>query len=153
MNEILAPFSPSLPAKTKPCGHTNTSLEWEAQRAEITRLYTFENLTLKDVVEIMKVQYSFSARWVPFTIRWQSFFLILLAYSERQYKSRIAQWGLDKKVKQSEMKAIIRIEWKRKTQEGKDTCFRVRKRPVDPKKIKRFTKDHPNIEPSSLKSR
>jgi len=75
-----------------------------------------------------------------------------LVSSERQYKRRIAQWGLDKKVKHNEMRAIVRIEKKRKMQEGKDTTFRVRTRPVDPKKIKRFTKDYPNVEESSSQS-
>jgi len=77
---------------------------------------------------------------------------MLLGSSERQYKTRITQWGLDKKVKHNEMKAIVRIERKRKVQEGKDTCFRVRKRPVDRKKIKRFIKDHPSVDESSSKS-
>jgi hypothetical protein len=40
------------------------------------------------------------------------------------------------------MVAIVRIERKRKVEEGKDTAFSVRKRPVDPKKINRFIRDH-----------
>jgi hypothetical protein len=40
------------------------------------------------------------------------------------------------------MVAIVRIERKRKMEEGKDTAFFVRKRPVDPRKISRFIRDH-----------
>ena len=40
------------------------------------------------------------------------------------------------------MVAIVRIERKRKMEEGKETAFFVRKRPVDPRKISRFIKDH-----------
>jgi hypothetical protein len=45
-------------------------------------------------------------------------------------------------VKFDEMEAIVRKYRERKVQEGKDTIFRVRKRPVDPKKISRFIKKH-----------
>jgi hypothetical protein len=44
-------------------------------------------------------------------------------------------------VKASEMDVIIRKQRQRKVQ-GKETRFRVRKIPVDPKKISRFLKGH-----------
>jgi len=40
------------------------------------------------------------------------------------------------------MEAIVRIGRKRKLEEGKETAFVVRDRPVDPGKIARFIKDH-----------
>jgi hypothetical protein len=46
-----------------------TSQEWEAQRSEITRLYADENIPLKDVVQIMKTNHSFSATCVPTSSR------------------------------------------------------------------------------------
>jgi hypothetical protein len=58
---------------------------------------------------------------------------------EKQYKTKISQWRLDKKVKDGEMKAIVRKQAKRKL-EGKDSGFRVRGRAVEPKKIERYKK-------------
>jgi hypothetical protein len=49
------------------------------------------------------------------------------------------EWGLDKNVKGHEMENIVRIELKRKA-EGKESTFRVRDNPVDPKKICRYKK-------------
>jgi hypothetical protein len=40
------------------------------------------------------------------------------------------------------MMAIVRKDRKRKLEEGKETAFVVRKRPVDPRKIARFVKYH-----------
>jgi hypothetical protein len=40
------------------------------------------------------------------------------------------------------MEAMIRIQQKREL-ENKRTGFRVRKRPVNPEKIKRYKRDHP----------
>jgi hypothetical protein len=64
---------------------------------------------------------------------------------ERQYKTRIRKWDLEKKMKNNEMIFIARKDRKRKIEEGKDTAFfvkRDRKRLVDPRKISRFIKDH-----------
>jgi hypothetical protein len=61
---------------------------------------------------------------------------------DRQYKARIRQWGLEKKVKSNEMLIIIGMDKKRKMEEGKNTAFFVRKRRVDPRKISRFIKNH-----------
>ncbi len=69
--------------------------------------------------------------------------------SERQYKRRIKQWGLEKKVKTKEMGAIVRVQRKRFDEEGKETFFRVRKRPVDPKKITRFIRNHARMSNSA----
>ena len=51
------------------------------------------------------------------------------------------------------MVAIVRIESKRKMEEGKDTAFFVRKRPVDLRKISRFIKDHDIPDTQSQMSR
>lgn len=49
------------------------------------------------------------------------------------------EWGLDKNVKGHEMENIVRIDLKRKA-EGKESTFRLRGNPVDPKKICRYKK-------------
>ena len=55
------------------------------------------------------------------------------------YKTRIKQWGLDKKHKENEMRAIVR---KTKTlgSQGKSATFRVRGRPVDYKDVVSYFK-------------
>jgi hypothetical protein len=58
----------------------------------------------------------------------------------RQYKRKISQWNLDKKVKGPEMEFIVHKGKKRKVEEGKETAFLVRKRPVAPAKIERTIK-------------
>jgi len=59
--------------------------------------------------------------------------------SQRQYKIRISQWGLEKKIKDSEIRFIAQTQAKRAL-EDKETNFRVRGRDVDPEKISRAVK-------------
>jgi hypothetical protein len=61
-----------------------------------------------------------------------------MIYREKQYKTQIKRWGLEKNVKAREMEAIIRIKRKRKEMEGKESNFTVRNRAVPPKKIMRY---------------
>ena len=56
----------------------------------------------------------------------------------KQYKTHIERWGLEKKVKDKEMKAIIRTKRKRKEVDGKESEFLVRNRVVPQKKIRRY---------------
>ncbi|PWW77507.1 ankyrin [Tuber magnatum] len=104
--------------------------EWAAQRERIKLHYFDEGRNLTDVKELMSSLYDFHA-------------------TEKQYKTRIKVWGLEKKVKTEEMKAIIRIREKRK-REGKDSTFLVRKRIVPDQKIERFKRSHK--EPTYLES-
>ncbi|RPB05499.1 hypothetical protein L873DRAFT_1728251 [Choiromyces venosus 120613-1] len=99
-----------------------TQAEWGAQRERIKLHYFDEDMNLSDVKGIMSYRYDFHA-------------------TEKQYKTRIKAWGLEKKVKTGEMLAIIRIREKRK-REGKDSIFTVRKRIVLDQKIERFQKSH-----------
>jgi hypothetical protein len=60
---------------------------------------------------------------------------------EKQYKTRIKAWGLEKKVKKCEMLAIIRKREERR-QRGKESLFFVRGLPVEGQKIDRFLRSH-----------
>ncbi|KAL8910247.1 MAG: hypothetical protein Q9171_004448 [Xanthocarpia ochracea] len=93
-------------------------VEWQQHRVIIQRLYVTEDKSLPNVVLEMKQKYNFVA-------------------TERQYKRRISYWGLDKNVKDEEMRAIIEVEAMRLRQ-GKQSAFYVRDRLVDRKKIDRF---------------
>jgi hypothetical protein len=59
---------------------------------------------------------------------------------KRQYKRRIAQWHLDKNVKDNEVRFMAKKQKVRKEVENKDTTFRVRGREVQPQKIFRGAK-------------
>jgi hypothetical protein len=63
MSQVLTLKSSAPNLGRQPRGYT--SQEWEAARPEITRLYGDHNISLKDVVKIMKTSYSFFATYVP----------------------------------------------------------------------------------------
>lgn len=50
---------------------------------------------------------------------------------------KLKQWGIHKNVKADEYAAIVRIQARRQA-EGKQTSFRVRKRPVSRANISRY---------------
>jgi len=59
---------------------------------------------------------------------------------EKQYKTHIQLWRLEKNVKGKEMRAIVRMKRKRKEVDGKESEFLVRNRVVPPQKITRYMK-------------
>ncbi|PVH71368.1 hypothetical protein DL98DRAFT_596999 [Cadophora sp. DSE1049] len=95
--------------------------DWEAQKQEITRLY--EKNTLDSIMKLMKERHGFDP-------------------SPKQYKDHIKKWGLNKNVQTHEMEAIIKMQNNRLLESGKQSAFRVRKRPVPPGKISRYIKEH-----------
>ena len=58
----------------------------------------------------------------------------------KQYKTQIKRWGLEKNVKDNEMRAVIRMQRKRKEIDGKESEFLLRDRVVPPQKITRYMK-------------
>ena len=61
----------------------------------------------------------------------------LNTYSVKMYKSHIAKWGLDKKNKEPEMRAIVRKN-KQRAGQGKRSNFLVRKRQLDFAEVVRY---------------
>ncbi|KAF4628664.1 hypothetical protein G7Y89_g9490 [Cudoniella acicularis] len=98
-----------------------TAEDWEAQKSEIARLYN--DGTLENVRNFMSQRHGLNA-------------------TPKQYKDRIRKWGFDKNIKTEEMEAMIRKQQERALQK-KGTAFRVRKRPINPEKINRYIKEHP----------
>lgn len=92
--------------------------QWDAHRSKITALY--RNCTLKVVHATMQREHNFIA-------------------SEKMYKTRIRQWGLDKKCKASEMSSALRIIQQRRA-EGKNTYVVVRERIMNEKDIQKYFK-------------
>ncbi|KLU84467.1 hypothetical protein MAPG_03509 [Magnaporthiopsis poae ATCC 64411] len=102
-------MEPNGPAFSRRC--------WEERRETIVRLYQAEDCDFKTLVEIMKSN-GFSA-------------------TRREYMKKLKQWGIHKNVKADEYAAIVRIQARRQA-EGKQTSFRVRKRPVSQANISRY---------------
>lgn len=94
-----------------------TAYQWEQHRELITRLYSGERKTLKEVQRIL-AQHGFPA-------------------TNRMFKQRIRAWKLDKNNKEHEMKAILRITERRKSM-GKDTVCHLRGRIVNSAEIRRY---------------
>jgi hypothetical protein len=91
---------------------------WDTHRPKITALY--KDSTLKVVRATMERDHNFVA-------------------SERMYKTRIKQWGLDKKCKASEMSSALRIVERRRA-EGKNTYVVVRERIMNERDIQKYFK-------------
>ncbi|KAL8751311.1 MAG: hypothetical protein Q9184_006113 [Pyrenodesmia sp. 2 TL-2023] len=104
----------------QPTRHPTSSEEWEDYRETIQRLYILEDRSLPEVIDGVAQIFGFVA-------------------TERQYKRRISEWGLDKNVKDDEVRAIV-SEQASRLRQGKASVFYVRNRRVDPKKIKRFVR-------------
>ncbi|KAK3178570.1 hypothetical protein OEA41_000707 [Lepraria neglecta] len=110
---VLGPVLLSKPRKPV------SSKDWEEQRENFTRLYAIENHSLRVTMVEMRRLYSFEA-------------------TERQYKRRIAQWHLDKKIKDDEMRIMLRKRKQRK-RKGKKSIFTIRGRRVNPKKMEQLS--------------
>ncbi|KAM0796927.1 hypothetical protein BDR22DRAFT_975663 [Usnea florida] len=92
--------------------------DWIKHQTLIGQLYRQQPLA--EVMTFMQQEHSFRA-------------------TEKMYKTRIKQWGLDKKHKENEMRAIVR-KTKTLDSQGKSALFRVRGRPVDYKDVVSFFK-------------
>jgi hypothetical protein len=91
---------------------------WDAHRAKIADLY--KDNTLKVVRAIMQRDHDFIA-------------------SEKMYKTRIMEWGLDKNRKAGEMSLALGIIEQRRA-EGKNTCVVIRKRIMNERDIRNYFK-------------
>ncbi|KAK8079809.1 Clr5 domain-containing protein [Apiospora hydei] len=92
--------------------------DWEEQYAHIRRLWWDEDESLERVMSFMEKCHHFQA-------------------TAKQYKTMLKEWNLLKNVPTNEMKAIVKIQTRRRP---KDTEFMVRGRVVPQNKIDRFVK-------------
>ncbi|OCK86083.1 TPR-like protein [Lepidopterella palustris CBS 459.81] len=94
---------------------------WDPYKDRIIELHITQNLPLQKVKDIIQKEFGFTAEL-------------------RQYRTRISQWGLDKKVKTNEMEAIARKRQRRRLVETnkRELIFVVRENIVEDKKINRW---------------
>lgn len=65
----------------------------------------------------------------------------------KQYKSKFKEWGVEKNIKETDMRAIIRKDLKRKAEDpSRGSTFRLRKRLVPTEKIERYRRDHSPVD-------
>ncbi|KAE9371846.1 hypothetical protein N431DRAFT_377881 [Stipitochalara longipes BDJ] len=115
-------LSASAPQGTHEYAPRYTSDEWESVKHKVRQLYVQEQKTLQEVMYILEHEGN-------------------IAPSEKQLKSRISKWGFDvKNVKGDIMLQMVRTRVKRKRNAGKNSAFRVNKKPVVERKINRYLK-------------
>ena len=96
---------------------------WARHQALIKQLYLYEKKPLAEVMRLMESQHDFKA-----TLAHQAALCVTSTADVcrvKMYKTHIKQWGLDKKNKDFEMRAIVRKNKKRSDQ-GKGSIIRVR---------------------------
>lgn len=65
----------------------------------------------------------------------------------KQYKSKLKEWGVEKNINETDMRAIVRKDLKRKAEDPfRPTVIRLRKRLVPKEKIERYRRDHDTVE-------
>ncbi|KAH7134952.1 hypothetical protein B0J11DRAFT_148585 [Dendryphion nanum] len=135
MEDIQTIIVPSMGPPSRPRKRKATTIRadaWVPYKARILELHIEQKIPLKKVIEVIKDEFGFTA-------------------GLRQYRTRITQWGKDKNIKNTEMKAIVRKNQERKLlhpQKG-PLAFEVRDIEVETEKIERWMKRN-NIIGSSL---
>ncbi|PVH70226.1 hypothetical protein DL98DRAFT_388852, partial [Cadophora sp. DSE1049] len=113
-----------LPRSRKRKAQTLRDEDWEPVKRRVIELHITQNIPLPEVK--IRVEEEFKSSGFTATIR--------------QYRSRLSQWGLDKKVKPHEMKAIVKKRQRRRlveTDKG-ELVFKLRGNLVEPHKIDRW---------------
>ena len=96
-------------------------------------------IAISVVAFVSPLAHTFSTSEVSFSQPVQE----LIIHRPNQMKFMIKKWGIEKKVKSSEMRHIIEIQkWRQEQNPLKQTRFVVRGRPVTEAKIERYKKTH-----------
>ncbi|KAF1986870.1 hypothetical protein K402DRAFT_68131 [Aulographum hederae CBS 113979] len=101
------------------------NLDWDKYKSIIQELYIEQDLSMKQLVEEMREGHKFCA-------------------TQRQYIRKINSWGLNKNIKDMEMRIMYRKQLQRRSSEGKETSFRVHGREMDSRKLDRFVQRKAN---------
>ncbi|KAL2687644.1 hypothetical protein Neosp_005206 [[Neocosmospora] mangrovei] len=113
------------PQRRKKKAPTLRAEAWEPYKARILELHVTQKRPLREVKKKIEDEFGFTAE-------------------ERQYRTRISQWGKDKNIKRVEMEAIVRKQQQRKLAESdkRELVFTVRDSTVEQHKIDRWMKSH-----------
>lgn len=114
--------APTITPVTNPNGWA-AKQTWATHQAFIKQLYLDEKKPLAEVMRLMESQHGFRATSVIHAVLLVS--VSLTSRRVKMYKTHIKQWGLDKKNKEPEMRAIVRKR-KQRADQGKCSIIRVR---------------------------
>lgn len=114
--------------------------DWSEVFDAVHQFYWLEDHTLEDTMRAMREQHNFIATCGPRTFRLMGHGLPRLTRPNRkkQWISKLGEWNLKKNISSQEMEKIVQIQLERKTNDGKDTRFTVRGRPVAQENINRW---------------
>ena len=115
----------------KPCWATKK--DWATHRKRIEELY--KETTLTEMMRIMKTRHGITATYVVGSPK--NLVIANLIHRKKMYQSQIAAWGLGKKNRENEMRAIVR-KGKQRADAGKASTFRVRGKVIDDQEIARY---------------
>lgn len=115
-------------------------------RETIKQLYLDQNKSLKEVMKIMDQDHAFHATSVAELYhRTIKVDLVLIPRRVKMYKSRITQWGFDKKNKASDMEFVLRKKMQRDAVH-KSTSFIMRGRALNTPAFAAYVKRHHLLE-------
>ncbi|KAK0642047.1 hypothetical protein B0T16DRAFT_335994 [Cercophora newfieldiana] len=101
--------------------------DWEAHRDLITRLYYYEEMTLKEVKKYMEANHEFLA-------------------TEKMYKTRTKKWGLDKRPGETVARVAHMVRAARdRAAAGKNSAFTINGNAVNWDDIKRYLERRPDL--------
>ena len=123
---------------------TKSTEEWDAKRMAIHDLYIIHDLPLPEVIKIMENKNSFSQSYViPFVLVALRRSLILTnCLRRKQYTTKLKEWGYEKNIRETDMRAIAHKDFKRKAEDAlRPSTFRLRGKPVPNHKIERYEKE------------
>ncbi|KAK4443649.1 Clr5 domain-containing protein [Podospora aff. communis PSN243] len=119
--------SPAIPPPSNPRRSYATPADWEAHRDTITRLYYFEEMTLREVKKHMETHHDFLA-------------------TEKMYKTRTKKWGLDKRPGETYARVAHMVRLARdRAAVGKRSAFAVNGHPVNWDDVKRYLERRPDL--------
>lgn len=103
-----------------------TENEWARVQPYITKLYSDEGKSLKELIERMKQDHDFHA-------------------TARMYKHRLQKWGLDKNFKEKEVVHMSLVKRQRDAL-GKQSLFYVRGKQVDWDQVEKYLHRRPDLQ-------
>jgi hypothetical protein len=122
-----------------------TTKGWEEVRETIKQLYLDQKKSLKEVMIIMERDHAFHATSVPQVFPSTEPGYALTYRSPKMYKSKIDQWGLNKKLRASDVDFVLRKKMQRQAVH-KETSFTVLGRALDMQAVSKYEKRNHSLE-------
>ena len=117
---------------------SGTEATWESHKSTILNLYFTENMTLEKVIEHMKQNYGFDARYSLHMARSPD---LTNFNSKGRYETQFQKWNLRKNLRSSEWKYVSHRIQKRK-REGKESVVYFNRVAIAPEKVKKEISRH-----------